>query len=389
MFTQNMVFYPTNKIRVPINKKNVLESGIVKAEKEDLIVDYIDIDLPTSGLYKNQLLMLDILANNDWKRPIYFTGGSYNDAEYLWMKDFLQLDGLVYKLIPIKTEINKNNPYEMGRIDSSLMYNIVKSWEWGNSESSEIYHDPETRKNSISFRGNLHRLAKQLIADKEYQKAEEILDLSIKKMPIDYFGYYSLLEPYISTYYKINKYDKGDDLYQKLSVKYDENLKYYSQLSNSKNSKFSIYSFAESIITDTERYRSLLETLLKSKNNSLKSQAVKQYISSTEFVSELYGDYEYYTLLSPFLRQLFISESNELARELYIKISSQFKERIAIIMSMQEDKKEEYSQSILNDYFELRSLVGLIQEYDSEKDYVIKEIKELELIGEGLNKIIN
>jgi hypothetical protein len=56
---------------------------------------------------------------------------------------------------------------------------------------------------------------------------------------------------------------------------------------------------------------------------------------------------------------------------------------------MQEDKKEEYSQSILNDYFELRSLVGLIQEYDSEKDYVIKEIKELELIGEGLNKIIN
>jgi hypothetical protein len=384
-----MVFYPTNKIRVPINKKNVLESGIVKAEKEDLIVDYIDIDLPTSGLYKNQLLMLDILANNDWKRPIYFTGGSYNDAEYLWMKDFLQLDGLVYKLIPIKTEINKNNPYEMGRIDSSLMYNIVKSWEWGNSESSEIYHDPETRKNSISFRGNLHRLAKQLIADKEYQKAEEILDLSIKKMPIDYFGYYSLLEPYISTYYKINKYDKGDDLYQKLSVKYDENLKYYSQLSNSKNSKFSIYSFAESIITDTERYRSLLETLLKSKNNSLKSQAVKQYISSTEFVSELYGDYEYYTLLSPFLRQLFISESNELARELYIKISSQFKERIAIIMSMQEDKKEEYSQSILNDYFELRSLVGLIQEYDSEKDYVIKEIKELELIGEGLNKIIN
>jgi hypothetical protein len=389
MFTQNMVFYPTNKIRVPINKKNVLESGIVKAEKEDLIVDYIDIDLPTSGLYKNQLLMLDILANNDWKRPIYFTGGSYNDAEYLWMKDFLQLDGLVYKLIPIKTEINKNNPYEMGRIDSSLMYNIVKSWEWGNSESSEIYHDPETRKNSISFRGNLHRLAKQLIADKEYQKAEEILDLSIKKMPIDYFGYYSLLEPYISTYYKINKYDKGDDLYQKLSVKYDENLKYYSQLSNSKNSKFSIYSFAESIITDTERYRSLLETLLKSKNNSLKSLAVKQYISSTEFVSELYGDYEYYTLLSPFLRQLFISESNELARELYIKISSQFKERIAIIMSMQEDKKEEYSQSILNDYFELRSLVGLIQEYDSEKDYVIKEIKELELIGESLNKIIN
>ena len=58
-------------------------------------------------------------------------------------------------------------------------------------------------------------------------------------------------------------------------------------------------------------------------------------------------------------------------------------------MSMQEDKKGEYSQSVLNDYFELRSLVGVIQEYDKDKEYIIGEVKELELIGEGLNKIIN
>ena len=63
----------------------------------------------------------------------------------------MQLDGLVYKLVPIRTEIDNTNPYEMGRIDSESMYEIVKSWEWGNSESPLIYHDPETRKNSISF----------------------------------------------------------------------------------------------------------------------------------------------------------------------------------------------------------------------------------------------
>jgi hypothetical protein len=128
---------------------------------------------------------------------------------------------------------------------------------------------------------------------------------------------------------------------------------------------------------------------LKSENNVLKSQAIKQFINSTEFVSELYGDYEYYTLLSPFLKQLFVSQDNEIARDLYVKISSQFKERLAIIMSMQDDKKAEYSQSILNDYFELRSLVELIQKYDNDKDYVTVEVKELQLIGEKLNKIIN
>ena len=54
-------------------------------------------------LTKNQIMMLDILANNNWERPIYFTGGSYEDSEYIWMKNYLQLDGLVYKLVPIKT----------------------------------------------------------------------------------------------------------------------------------------------------------------------------------------------------------------------------------------------------------------------------------------------
>ena len=90
--------------------------------------------------------MLDILANNDWKRPIYFTGGSYADAEYLWMKEYLQLEGLVYKLVPIKTPLNPINPYLMGRIDADRMYTIVQQWEWGNGNSPDIYHDPETRK---------------------------------------------------------------------------------------------------------------------------------------------------------------------------------------------------------------------------------------------------
>jgi len=175
------VYYPTNKVRFYVNKENVMNSGIIDPVDYDKIVNYIDIDLPKSGLYKNQILMLDILSKNDWKRPIYFTGGSYKDSEYIWMKDYLQLDGLVYKLVPIKTPINENNPYQMGRIEANRMYNIVKKWEWGNSQSSEIYHDPETRKNSISFRSNLHRLSESLIEIGEIEKAEEILDLSLEK----------------------------------------------------------------------------------------------------------------------------------------------------------------------------------------------------------------
>ena len=71
LFTQNMIYYPTNKLRFYVNKENVIKSGIINQSEIDKIVDYIDIDIPKSGLYKNQILMLDILSKNDWERPIY------------------------------------------------------------------------------------------------------------------------------------------------------------------------------------------------------------------------------------------------------------------------------------------------------------------------------
>ena len=113
-----MVYRPNEKESL-YQRSNTLESGLVKEKDAHLIVDYIDIDLPTNAIGKNRILMLDILANNDWKRPLYFSGGSFDNGEYLWMKEYLQLDGLAYKLVPIKTK-NKS-PYDMGRIDSDLM----------------------------------------------------------------------------------------------------------------------------------------------------------------------------------------------------------------------------------------------------------------------------
>ena len=383
-FTQNMIFYPTNKIRVPVNKKNVIKSGLVSEKDYELILDYIDIDLPSSGLYKNQLLMLDILANNDWKRPIYFTGGSYNDAEYLWMKEYLQLDGLVYKLVPIRTKIPKNNPYKLGKIDSELMYKIVKEWEWGNSNDPNIYHDPETRKNSISFRGNLHRLSLKLLEEGEIKKSEEILDLSLDKMPVDYFGFYSLLEPYISTYYKLKKFKKGDQLFISLSNKYQQNLKYYSTLSKSKDSRFSIYTYAENIITDTERYRSLVEAALNSNNTNFIGQAIEDYIKSTDYVKEFYGEYEYYTLLIPFIESIYKYGSMELSKDLYINISNELRNRLILFDEMESENQSEYIENIANNLFQYTKILNILKENESDDSFIKSEIETFLFIKEKL-----
>jgi hypothetical protein len=110
-------------------------------------------------------------------------------------------------LVPIKTPVDQANPFDMGRVDSELMYEKVKKWNWGGS-GPDIYHDTETRKNSITYRGNLARLIEQLINENKLDKAEEIADIAMDQMPVDYFGYYTLLEPYISAYYEVGNKKK-------------------------------------------------------------------------------------------------------------------------------------------------------------------------------------
>jgi len=253
---QTIHFYPTNKIRIAIDKNAIIQNKVVAAKFNDSIAPYIDIDIKGNALYKNRLMMLDVLANNNWKRPIYFSPGAFDDEDYLWMKNYLQLEGMVYKLVPIKTKIDKDtNPMDMGGIDADKMYSIVMKWDWGNSDGN-IYHDPETRKNSISYRSVLSRLMDKLIAEGKMDKAKNVIELAMTKMPLEKFGYYSMVEPFAKGYYQVGEKAKAQELLSKLVSKYQENLNYYGKLGLSDQNDIAI-----DIITDIERYRSLLHVM--------------------------------------------------------------------------------------------------------------------------------
>ena len=281
--TLDIVYYPTNKIRIPVNKQNVIASGLVKEKDSALIVDYIDIDLPQSALPKNRILMLDVIANNDWKRPIYFSGGSFDSSEYIWMKDYLQLDGLVYKLVPIKTP-NKNS-FEMGRIDSDLMYDIVKNWDWGNSGSDKIYHDPQTRSQGLSFRSNLARLMETLIEENKIDKAKDVIDIAMTNMPVEHYYFYAFVEPFVDGYYKVGETEKARELYGKLKKIYQEHLEYYSSIPLDEQ-----YEKIDDILSDMQAYRRNIDILIDNKDREFaESETVifNEYIDKfSQFVDD-------------------------------------------------------------------------------------------------------
>lgn len=263
--------FPSKNIRLPVNKDNAIKGHSLSEKDRDKAIDTISFKLGNNVIYKNRLMMLDVLASNDWERPIYFTGGSYSDADYIWLKDYLQLEGIVYKLTPIRTKVDPKNPFDMGRINTDSMYEQVMQWEWGNLGSDKIYHDPETRKNAITYRSNLARLVEALLEKDETEKAENILDLAMEKMPVKYFGFDTLLEPYILGYYEIGKPEKAREIWHEVAQKYQQWLTYYSGLSQENQ----IEAFQD-VYSQIEKYRSLVDILVIAQDEDIvKDEAVK------------------------------------------------------------------------------------------------------------------
>lgn len=220
--------------------------------------------------------MLDVIANNDWKRPIYFSGGSFDSAEYIWMKDYLQLDGLIYKLVPIKTP--NRNSFEMGRIDSDLMYDIVKDWDWGNSGSDKIYHDPQTRSQGLSFRSNLARLMETLIAENKIDKAKDVIDMAMTNMPVEHYYFYTFVEPFVDGYYKVGETDKARELYGKLKKVYQEHLEYYANIPLDEQ-----YEKIDDILSDMQAYRRNIDILIENRD---KEFAESETIIFNEYIDK-------------------------------------------------------------------------------------------------------
>ncbi len=223
--------------------------------------------------------MLDILANFNWEQPIYFTGGSYDASEYIWLQDYLQMEGLSYKLVPIKTPYG--GPFEMGRINPEVMYKNVKKWNWG-SITDDIYLDVETRKNSVNFRNGLFRLSEAFVEKGAIQKAVEVLDLSLEKMPAGKFDSADMLMDYVSHYYALGENKKGRALSEKLIELKQEILVYYSRF----NDRF-FPSYYDELENNLLVYGEIVRIISKYEEKSYSDKIQNEYIEHLELFRHL------------------------------------------------------------------------------------------------------
>lgn len=201
-------FFPARKLIVRVNKENALKSGIVSESEIDQVPDSIILNIPEGKrmLGKAELTILDLIANYQWDRPIYFAamGG---DLE-IGIIDYLEYDGFAYKFVPFKSTTSFGAP---GRVASDRLYNrLLNVYRWGNMNDPDVnidYHNLLTFNAVMSIR-NIHTItARNLMIEGKPEKAIEVLDKMQEVMIPKHFPLNCSLLPSLNEYSVVDAVD--------------------------------------------------------------------------------------------------------------------------------------------------------------------------------------
>jgi hypothetical protein len=199
-------YIPTKRIRWTVNKENVKDSGIITETCEVKIPEKIIWKINTNNLYRKDLMVLEILARNNWERPVYFTNP--NTAKRLGLEQYIQREGFVYKLMPFKDNVVKEK-----LISSQEWYkNLMNDFDWGNMDKKNVHLDWHNIISITSMQLPIvfSDIANKLTNQGDEKKADKLLDHCMNLMRKEYFPYdYQTLE-LIKSYYKASYKKKGD-----------------------------------------------------------------------------------------------------------------------------------------------------------------------------------
>ena len=178
---------PTDTLYVTIDKEAVKKSGMMMAS--DTIPDKMVISLAgKTALYKGDLMMLEMIAQCNWVRPIY-VALTVGEDNYMNLGDNFVQEGLVNRITPFTT----NKPGAKNFDTEKAYHNIMTRFKFGNLKQKGLYIDETTMRMCYTHRRLLAQTALQLLSEHKNKKAIDILkkaDVEIpdNNVPIDYMS---------------------------------------------------------------------------------------------------------------------------------------------------------------------------------------------------------
>ena len=227
---------PTDSIVIKIDKEAIRRSGMKIPEAlGDSIPDHMNILLrddngnPKRALYKSELMMLEMLANANWERPMYMAITVGRENQLGMDKHFVQ-EGLASRFTPFETK-------KLGAtIDSEKMYdNLMNKFKFGGIDKPGIYIDENVMRMCYTHRRVFAQLIEQLMKEGQKDKALAALDYAEKMIPaynVPYDWQNGAVQM-AEAYYQLGQTEKADKIMDALANKAIEYMTWYLSLDDS------------------------------------------------------------------------------------------------------------------------------------------------------------
>jgi hypothetical protein len=217
---------PTKNIVLPVDVEKVRAMGIIPADMDSLVVPVMRLQLRKGrgGLEKKDLAMLDVLATNNWERPIYVNNTSLSQFN-IDLGPYAVQEGNAYRILPV---YNRNQQVELVNTDLAFK-NMTEKFQYRGLDNPSIYYTQDYRNFVLNQRSSLNSLAEALIAKGDTAKARETILFSLKKMPDEGVSFDYTTAQTVGLLLEVGEKEKGIDIATLMGQRATEMAEYLSQ----------------------------------------------------------------------------------------------------------------------------------------------------------------
>jgi hypothetical protein len=171
-------YIPATTLTLDVDAANLVTQGAITADEKDSILPTITLNLNDKQLLtKSELMILEMIAQNNWERPIYYAVTVGSDM-YLGLRKYFQLEGLAYRIVP------RTDSIPTGTVNTGLMYdNMMNKFKFGNIDDPSVYLDENTLRMARVQRQMFSALIGALIEEGDTIKALKALEYCMKVVP--------------------------------------------------------------------------------------------------------------------------------------------------------------------------------------------------------------
>ncbi len=218
----NMV--PSKSLFLDIDTTDIKSRNIVPEDKFEYLTERMVFTLKRNALEKNTLMILDLIANNNWERPIYFNNTSLQGVG-VNLNNYVVQEGNAYRLLPVR------NPDPRSEfVNTEVMYeNVMNEFRFRGLADPKVYNSIDHRNFALNHRSTFNSLANALITKGEIEKARKVLDKSLEVIPDISIPYDYTSSQTVRLLYAVGENERAKEIAMKLGERANDALSYFDR----------------------------------------------------------------------------------------------------------------------------------------------------------------